>query len=160
MSCPFCTSCQPVEVSCIRTKALGSAVARTAARVSWRVLIWPPLYGLSRVVVTLMAWFIGADRTPSALRTLAGAQAVMYTAPVLPTSAALKLTVVVMVALVAVMSLMVVATKGTGLKVAMTSLAASMVTTHEPVPLHAPRHPAKKLPVDGVAVRVTWVPLV
>src|SRR3989338_3776542 len=134
MSCPFTTSCQPVEVSCIRTKALGSAVARRAARFSWRVLIWPPLYGLSRGGVTLMAWVLGADRMPGARRPLAGAQAVMKTSPVLPTSAALKLTVVVMVALVAVIVLVVVAAKGTGLKMAVTPLAASIVTTHVPVP--------------------------
>src|SRR3989338_8802891 len=141
ISCPFSTSCQPEEVSCTSTKALGSAAARTEARLSCRVLILPPRKGLSLVTVTLMAWLIGADRMPSALRPLAGVQAVTYTAPVLPRSAGAKLTVVLIVALVGVMVLVVVATKGTGLKVAMTSLAASMVTTHDAVPLQAPLQP-------------------
>jgi hypothetical protein len=78
---------------------------------------------------------------PSAVRPLAGAQAVAYNAPDLPTSAGAKLTVVLMVALVAVMMLVVVATKGAVLKVAVTFFAAFMVTTHEPVPLHAPLQP-------------------
>ena len=41
------------------------------------------------------------------------------------------------------------------LKVAVTVLAAFMVTTHEPVPVHAPPHPAKADPAAGVAVSVT-----
>lgn len=44
--------------------------------------------------------------------------------------------------------------------VAVTLRAALMVTVQLPVPLQAPPHPLKVLPVLGVAVRVTEVPLV
>ena len=42
--------------------------------------------------------------------------------------------------------------------VAVTVLAAVIVTTHAPVPVHAPDHPANVDPVAGVAVTVTCVP--
>jgi hypothetical protein len=42
--------------------------------------------------------------------------------------------------------------------VAVTDLAASIVTMHEPVPVHAPLQPVKVEPVAGVAVSVTDVP--
>ena len=51
------------------------------------------------------------------------------------------------------------AEKGTGLKVAVTLFAASMVTAQVPVPVQALLQPAKVLPAAGVAVRVTLVPL-
>ncbi len=41
------------------------------------------------------------------------------------------------------------------MNVAVTALAAFMVTVHEPVPVHAPLHPAKADPAAGVAVSVT-----
>lgn len=46
------------------------------------------------------------------------------------------------------------------LKVAVTEEFALRVRTHEPVPLHAPDQPAKVIPVVGVAVSVTTVPVV
>jgi hypothetical protein len=45
------------------------------------------------------------------------------------------------------------------LNVAVTDLAALMVTLHEPVPLHAPVQPAKVDPAVAFAVKVTTVPL-
>jgi len=48
---------------------------------------------------------------------------------------------------------------GAAVKVAVIDFAASMVTTHVPVPEHpAPDHPPKLDPGSGFAVRVTWVP--
>lgn len=45
------------------------------------------------------------------------------------------------------------------MNVAVTVLAAFMVTAHDPMPEHPPPdHPAKELLVSGVAVRVTTVP--
>ncbi len=46
------------------------------------------------------------------------------------------------------------------LKVAVTDRAASIVTIQVPVPEHAPLQPAKTESADGMAVRVTRVPLV
>lgn len=43
--------------------------------------------------------------------------------------------------------------------VAVTERAALMVTTHDPVPLHAPLQPVKSDPVAGAAVSVTEVPV-
>ena len=45
-----------------------------------------------------------------------------------------------------------------GVKLAVAVRAALIVTTHAPVPLHAPLQPAKVDPAAGVAVRVTAVP--
>ncbi len=45
-------------------------------------------------------------------------------------------------------------------KVAVTDWAASMVTVQVPVPKQAPLQPAKTESADGIAVRVTKVPLV
>jgi len=45
------------------------------------------------------------------------------------------------------------------LKVAVTLFAAFIVTTQDAVPLHAPPQPKKVLPLAGVAVRVTVLPL-
>jgi hypothetical protein len=45
------------------------------------------------------------------------------------------------------------------LKVAVTAVAAFMVTVHVPVPAQAPDQPAKVEPAAGEAVRVTVVPL-
>ena len=45
-------------------------------------------------------------------------------------------------------------------KAAVTLFAVSMVTVQVPVPLHAPVHPAKELPMFGVAERVMEVPVV
>lgn len=43
-------------------------------------------------------------------------------------------------------------------KVAVTDLAAFIITIHEPVPVHPePLHPVKVEPVAGVAVRVTCI---
>jgi hypothetical protein len=47
---------------------------------------------------------------------------------------------------------------GAVLKVALTDLAASIVTVQLPVPLQAPPHPANTEPEAGVGVRVTEVP--
>jgi hypothetical protein len=110
-------------------------------------------------MVTLMSLLKTAVDMPSALKPLTGAQAVTYTAPCLPTSMALKVIVVLAVALVAVMTLVVVAMKGTGLKAAVTFFAASIVTTHAPAPVQAPLQPAKVLPEAGAAVSVTLAPL-
>src|SRR5579862_7977561 len=45
------------------------------------------------------------------------------------------------------------------LKTAVTNRSELSVTTHDPVPEHAPPdHPVNWAPVAGVAVRVTWVP--
>jgi len=46
------------------------------------------------------------------------------------------------------------------LKVAETEALAFNVTAHEPVPLHAPPHPVKLELVAGLAVKVTWLPVV
>ncbi|MBI3607017.1 MAG: hypothetical protein HY207_03515 [Nitrospirae bacterium] len=46
------------------------------------------------------------------------------------------------------------------LKVAVTDLAASIVTLHDVIPVQAPLQPEKTDPDAGVAVRVTLVPLV
>ena len=43
-------------------------------------------------------------------------------------------------------------------KLAATDFAESIVTEHEPVPEHAPLHPEKAEPVEGVAVNSTTVP--
>ena len=48
----------------------------------------------------------------------------------------------------------------TSVKVAVADCAALIVTTHVPVPLHAPLQPAKVDPAAGVAVSVTAVPAV
>lgn len=53
-----------------------------------------------------------------------------------------------------------VSAKVTALNVAVTALAALMVTEQVPVPVQAPLHPAKVDPADAAAVRVTTVPLV
>lgn len=45
------------------------------------------------------------------------------------------------------------------LNVAVTLCAEFIVTVQVPVPLHAPLHPANVLPLPGVAVSVTCVPL-
>jgi hypothetical protein len=45
------------------------------------------------------------------------------------------------------------------LNVAVTDLAVSIVTTQLPVPVQAPDHPAKRESAEGVAVRVTVVPV-
>ena len=45
-----------------------------------------------------------------------------------------------------------------GVNVAVTDLAASIVTLHAPVPEQAPLQPAKVAPASGVAVSVTTVP--
>jgi hypothetical protein len=45
------------------------------------------------------------------------------------------------------------------LNVAVTDLAASIVTLQEPLPVHAPLQPVKVAPEEAVAVRVTEVPL-
>ena len=44
-------------------------------------------------------------------------------------------------------------------KVAVTVLAASMMTVHDAVPVQAPVQPVKAEPEAGVAVRVTLVPV-
>src|SRR3990172_4952780 len=44
------------------------------------------------------------------------------------------------------------------LNVAVTDLAASIVTVHVPVPVHAPDQPPKVEPVEAAAVSVTTVP--
>ncbi len=44
-------------------------------------------------------------------------------------------------------------------KAAVTLFAASIVTVQVPVPLHAPVHPVKVLPLAGAAMRVTEVPV-
>ena len=44
------------------------------------------------------------------------------------------------------------------LKVAVTALSASIVTTHGPVPWQAPLQPSKVESVAGVAVSVSWIP--
>ena len=46
-----------------------------------------------------------------------------------------------------------------GVKVAVTVVAALMLTVHVPVPVHAPVQPLKVEPAAGVAVNVTVVPL-
>ena len=116
---------------------------------------------MSRVLVTL-SWLFAATDMPSAPNALAGTQAVTNTAPDLPTSGAVKVILVVTVAIGSVMTpavTPVVATEnGTGLKVAVTLFAASMVRLHDPVPVQAPLQPAKVLPPAGIAVRVTLVP--
>ena len=48
----------------------------------------------------------------------------------------------------------------TGVKVAVTDVAAVRVTVQGPVPVQAPLQPVKTDPADGVAVSVTTVPLV
>ena len=45
------------------------------------------------------------------------------------------------------------------MNVAVTLAAAVMVTTHAPLPLHAPLHPSNRDPAAGAAVNVTAVPL-
>jgi hypothetical protein len=45
-----------------------------------------------------------------------------------------------------------------GLKAAVTETPAFITTLQEPVPVHAPDHPAKMLPASGAAVSVTAVP--
>ncbi len=47
---------------------------------------------------------------------------------------------------------------GLRMKVAVTELALLKVTTHDPLPLHAPPHPPNVEPVFGVSFRVTCVP--
>jgi hypothetical protein len=47
---------------------------------------------------------------------------------------------------------------GIALKVALTDFAASMVTLHAPVPLHAPLQPANVEPESGVAAKLTTAP--
>jgi hypothetical protein len=48
---------------------------------------------------------------------------------------------------------------GLAVKFALTDFAASMVTLHAPVPLHAPLQPANVEPESGVAVKFTTAPL-
>ena len=45
------------------------------------------------------------------------------------------------------------------MKVAVTALAADIVTVQVPVPAHAPLQPVNDDPADGTAVRVTEVPV-
>lgn len=134
---------------------MGSAAARREPRVSCLLLILSTRYGLSLVMVMLRALLKPAVNIPNVLRALACAHVVTNTEPCLPLSVGLKVIVVVIVALVGVMLLMVVATKGTGLKVAVTFFAAFIVTTQEPAPVQSPLQPTKWLPEAGVAVRVT-----
>ena len=49
--------------------------------------------------------------------------------------------------------------RGTVWRGALRAWAVLMVTTHEPVPVQSPLQPAKVLPEDGVAVRVTLASL-
>ncbi len=96
---------------------------------------------------------------PSVPRPVTGIQAVTNTEPCLPTSADLKVILLLIEALVAVITLEAVATKGSGLKVAVTFFAVLSVREHAPVPVQSPLQPAKVLPLTGVAVSVTGAPL-
>ena len=57
-------------------------------------------------------------------------------------------------------ALVTVRAKVLRLKVAVTDWATSIVTVQVPVPEQVPLHPAKTESADGVAVRVTKVPVV
>ena len=52
----------------------------------------------------------------------------------------------------------VVSVNRCSVNVAVTVFAEVIVTTHGPVPVHAPDHPVNVEPVAGVGVTVTWVP--
>jgi hypothetical protein len=55
------------------------------------------------------------------------------------------------------MALTVSGTVGAAAKVAVTSCGPSIITTHVPVPLHAPPQPVKMEPFVGTALSVTNV---
>src|SRR3990172_3684400 len=100
-----------------------------------------------------------ATDIPSVPNALAGTQAGTNTAPGFPPSGGLNVIVLLMVAGFPVMTLEVAAVKGLILKAAPTFFAAPMVTVQVPVPVQAPLQPAKVLPLTGVALRITFVPL-
>jgi hypothetical protein len=70
----------------------------------------------------------------------------------------LKAILVLIVALVGVMTLFVVATKGRCRKLAVSFLGPLRVTVHASVPVQSPLQPEKVLPLAAVAIRVTVLP--